>query len=392
MPSFFPNRLFPGLLLTGALLLPCSPGAAQQQVQSAPAVQAIRPPTNPIPAEEASAGVTKFSFIAYGDTRGRRDGVDPQYEHSLVIDAMLRTISSMANGPEPVRFVLQSGDAVVNGRNPRQWNESFVALINRITTEAGLPFFLAAGNHDVTGSANVQAPSRQEGLRNYLSAVAELIPPDGATRRLAGYPTYAFGYGNTFFIAFDSNIAEDSTQFAWVTAQLEGLDRTRYPNIIANFHHPVYSSGPHGGPVIERPTMVLRERWMPLFRRHGVKLLLVGHEHLFEHWVERYRDAGGTQRRLDQIVSGGGGAPLYAYTGEPSLTAYQRADPAARVRVQHLVKPGPDAGDNPYHFVVVHVDGSSIWVEVVGVDWGSGFAPYRSSATILADTAALRMR
>jgi hypothetical protein len=58
---------------------------------------------------------------------------------------MLRTISSMANGPDPVRFVLQSGDAVVNGRNPRQWNTSFVDLINRITTDAGLPFFLAPG-------------------------------------------------------------------------------------------------------------------------------------------------------------------------------------------------------------------------------------------------------
>jgi hypothetical protein len=179
-----------------------------------------------------------------------------------------------------------------------------------------------------------------------------LIPPDGATRRLAGYPTYAFGYGNTSVIAFDSNIAEDSTQFAWVTSQLEGLDRTRYTNIIANFHHPVYSSGPHGGPIVERPTAVLREMWMPLFRRHGVNLLLVGHEHFFEHWVERYVDADGTPGRLDQIVSGGGGAPIYAYVGTPNLVAYQRADPSARVRVEQLVKPGVSAGDNPYHYVV----------------------------------------
>jgi hypothetical protein len=131
---------------------------------------------------------------------------------------------------------------------------------------------------------------------------------------------------------------------------------------------------------------------MPLFRRHNVKLLLVGHEHLFEHWVERYVDSTGTQRRIDQIVSGGGGAPLYAYTGEPSLGDYQRADPAARARVEHLVKPGPDPGDNPYHYVVVHVDGTRMWLDVVGVDWGSRFAPYRSARTTLADTSSRPMR
>ena len=33
---------------------------------------------------------------------------------------MLRTIQQQANGPEPVRFILQSGDAVVNGRPVRE--------------------------------------------------------------------------------------------------------------------------------------------------------------------------------------------------------------------------------------------------------------------------------
>jgi 3',5'-cyclic AMP phosphodiesterase CpdA len=330
--------------------------------------------------------VTRFSFIAYGDTRGRRDGIDTQYEHSLVIESMLQTIARMANGPEPVRFVVQSGDAVVNGRDAKQWNVSFVGLINRITTEAGIPYFLAPGNHDVTSAGDLASPGRQEGLQNYLAAMRDLIPPDGATRRLAGYPTYAFGYGNTFVIALDSNIPEDSTQFAWASAQLAGLDRARYRNVIAFFHHPAFSSGPHGGPTVERPTAVLREKWMPLFRRHGVKLLLTGHEHLFEHWVERWVDARGVPRRMDQIVSGGGGAPLYAYSGEPDLRAYVRADSASRLRVEHLVRPGVEPGDNPYHYLVVHVDGERVWVDVVGVEWGRGYAPYRSARAALTDS------
>ena len=364
-----------------------------QVVQSAAAsdtVLSIAKPKNPLPAEAASASVTRFSFIAYGDTRGRRDGVSEQYEHSLVVESMLRTIKSMENGPEPVRFVLQSGDAVVNGRDPKQWNVSFISLINRLTTIGGVPYYLAPGNHDVTSAAELNAPGRLVGLQNYLRAVGQLIPADGATRRLAGYPTYAFGYGNTFVIAFDSNIAEDSTQLAWVRGQLEGLDRTRFTHVVAFFHHPAYSSGPHGGSIIERPTVGVRANYMPLFRKHNVQMVFTGHEHLFEHFVERYRDAAGQPRRIDQIVSGGGGAPLYTYQGEPDLREYMQASGADSARVTHLVRPSSKAGDNPYHYTVVHVDGARVWLEVIGVDWGAGFAPYQSNRSTLGDSVVRR--
>lgn len=373
-----------GALRASALLLVSTANVAAQTPPAEPVV-AIKPPTNPLPAEAASAGQTRFSFIVYGDTRGRRDGVDPQYEHSLVVESMLRTISTLKEGPDPVRFILQSGDAVVNGRDPKQWNVSFVGLINRLTTEGGVPYFLAPGNHDVTSAADLNNAGRQTGLRNYLQAVAQLIPVDGAARRLNGYPTYAFGYGNTFVLAFDSNIANDSTQYAWIKAQLEGLDRRRYTHVVAAFHHPAFSSGPHGGAIIEGPTAAVRARYMPLFRQHHVELLVTGHEHFFEHWVERYRDASGTRRRIDQIVTGGGGAPLYSYQGEPDLRAYVAAAPSDSVRLQHLVKPGMEPGDNAYHYVVVHVDGPRMWLEVIGVDWGRNYLPYRSARTTLGD-------
>ena len=344
-------------------------------------VVAIRPPATPLPDEAASGNVTRFSFLVYGDTRGRRDGVEPQYEHSLVVESMLRTIASLAEGPDPIRFVLQSGDAVVNGRVAQQWNVSFVPIIDRLTSEGDVPYFLAPGNHDVPSGG------RAEGLGNYLSAVANLIPPEGSPRRLAGYPTYAFGYGNVFVVGLDSNIADDSTQYAWVTTQLQGLDRTRYTHVVAFFHHPAFSSGPHGAARVEAPTAAIRALYMPLFRRYHVELLFVGHEHLFEHWVERYRDEQGTWRRIDQVVTGGGGAPLYAYRGEPDLGEYETAAAADPVRVTHLVRPGMMPGDNPYHYVIVHVDGARTWLEVVGVDWGRGFQPYRSARAVLSDTA-----
>jgi 3',5'-cyclic AMP phosphodiesterase CpdA len=349
-------------------------------------VRAITAPKNALPAEDASAAITRFSFIVYGDTRGRRDGVQEQYEHSLVIDSALATMKRLASTPFPVRFVLQTGDAVVNGGDARQWNKSFVDLINRITTEGGVPYFLAPGNHDVSGAESVEAPSRKEGLRNYLAANANLIPPDGVPRRLGGYPAFAFGYGNAFFIALDSNIANDDKQFEWVKSQLEGLDRKRYRHVVAFFHHPAFSSGPHGGAVVERSAAVLRSRYMPLFRHHRVDILFTGHEHLFEHWVERYEDAEGHKQRLDQIVTGGGGAPLYSYRGEPDTRDYLKTYSAEKVSLDHLVKPGMNPGDNPYHYLLVQVDGDRIRVEVIGVDWGRGFQPYRGSTMELQDT------
>src|SRR5579863_4826502 len=77
-------------------------GAAQQPaLQGAPAavaVTAIASPRVAFSSEAASAGISRFSFLVYGDTRGRRDGTAEQYEHSQVVESMLLTIRQMANG------------------------------------------------------------------------------------------------------------------------------------------------------------------------------------------------------------------------------------------------------------------------------------------------------
>ena len=350
---------------------------ANGRLASCPAdsVVAITAPRPPLLSEVDSKGLTKFTFIAYGDTRGRHDGQQLQAEHQLVIESMLATIKAAASTGDPVRFVLQSGDAVRVGSVTAQWNVSYIPLINRLTTEAGIPYFFSVGNHDVTSGEDLAAPERVTGLCHVFAANARLIPAQGTPHRLTGYPDYGFGFGNSWFIAFDSNIAGDSAQLAWVTSELAALDRKRYPNVIAFFHHPAFSSGPHGGSMVEQQTAELRSMYMPLFRKHHVRLLLAGHEHLFEHWIERYTDATGPHR-MDQIVSGGGGAPLYGYRGEPNLSDYLKAGALEKVAVQHLVRPGINPGDNPFHYLIVHVDGDQFRIEVIGVDWGSAFAPY----------------
>jgi hypothetical protein len=125
---------------------------------------------------------------------------------------------------------------------------------------------------------------------------------------------------------------------------------------------------------VEAQTVALRALYMPLFRKHHVRLLVTGHDHLYDHFVERYDDEG-VAYRMDTIVTGGGGAPTYTYVGEPDLRAYLAGNAAANVKVEHLMKPGTTIAENPHHFVAVTVDGDNLSLEVIGTS-PAPYTPY----------------
>ena len=64
-------------------------------------------------------------------------------------------------------------------------------------------------------------------------------------------------------------------------------------------------------------------------------------------------------------------------------TTSGRQQPACGGRAPRT--PVVDPGGNPFHYVVVHVDGAQISLEVIGVDWGRGFAPYQRNTITLPD-------
>ena len=75
------------------------------------------------------------------------------------------------------------------------------------------------------------------------------------------------------FFALDSNYIDDK-QLDWLDKQLadSGSDWK-----ICFFHHPPYSSGEtHGSAVLQR------EKLEPVFVKHGVNVVLSGHEHFYE--------------------------------------------------------------------------------------------------------------
>jgi Calcineurin-like phosphoesterase len=337
-----------------------STGAALPPV--AESVRAIGPPAQLLPPEDATRDLDKVSFIVYGDTRGgATDGQVVHPVHSELMERIITLAQTRANSERAIRFVLQTGDAVLRGSDARMWNVSYTPVIERLTIGAGIPYFLTLGNHDVLAGRGGGANGREISLR----AMANLYPPIGSARRLGDTAAYAFGIGPLFVLSIDSNVADDPAQLAWASAQLASLNRKRFKTVAAFLHHAPYSSGPHGA-VLEPQTLAVRSLWMPLLRKHHVRLLLAGHEHFYERWRETYRDAGRTYR-MDIVVTGGGGAPSYSYRGEPDLGPYLAAGAASQVRVEHLVKPGLTNDDNPHHFVVFDIDRDDIEEEVVSL-------------------------
>jgi len=106
------------------------------------------------------------------------------------------------------------------------------------------------------------------------------------------YYTRRLGDGVQLFFLDSNRITAGET--AWLERQLSESTATWK---IALFHHPPYSCGEHAG-----NTGVVRS-WVPLFERHGVQLVLSGHDHDYQ----RFQPRNG----VTYVVDGGGGASLY---------------------------------------------------------------------------------
>jgi len=133
---------------------------------------------------------------------------------------------------------------------------------------AGLPWRATWGNHDLGGNST-------------------------ATRLASPRRWYSFTQGPVRVIVLDGNQPSSSAQLAFLRRTLE---RTSEPVRIVTIHQPPYTAGLH------EPSTTQQRLMVPLFRKHGVSLVLSGHNHSYERIV-----TGG----VTYIVSGGGGAQVY---------------------------------------------------------------------------------
>jgi calcineurin-like phosphoesterase family protein len=146
------------------------------------------------------------------------------------------------------------------------------------------------GNHDYQTAA----------AAGYFDYFGDRAGPD---RR--GY--YSFDVGAWHLISLNSNIpaTPGSAQDLWLRTDLSAnLDKRC---VLAYWHHPVFSSGPHGND----PTMA--GIWQTLYD-FSADVVLVGHDHDYERFGPQ--DAAGradAARGLRSFVVGTGGASPYAF-------------------------------------------------------------------------------
>jgi predicted MPP superfamily phosphohydrolase len=147
-------------------------------------------------------------------------------------------------------FAVLLGDNLYGSENPRDYNRKFEVPYKPLL-DAGVKFYAALGNHDDPGQRNYKL-FNMNGERYYTFKPSLTAP--------------------VRFFVLDSNYM-DPKQLEWLEKELAGSGSDWK---IAMFHHPMYASGMHGSDEI------LRGHLEPLFVKHGVNVVLTGHEHFYE--------------------------------------------------------------------------------------------------------------
>jgi len=213
----------------------------------------------------AKAESAPFSFLYFGDAQN-----SAKSHFSRAIREAHRELARPA-------LALHAGDLVNlrEGIHDDEWGEWFAAgsFLHAMT-----PQLVVAGNHE---HISVYPPGEEPSDDNEIRVLSPqfaaqfTVPGNGP----AGFENtvYAVRYQNTLFVALDSTQALDSAESAAIQAdwldQLLTADNSDW--VIVSHHHPLFSVSQG------RDNPVLREYWKPVYDRHGVDLVLQGHDHTY---------------------------------------------------------------------------------------------------------------
>lgn len=200
------------------------------------------------PVRTAAAKPGPLTFLYFGDVQ-------------LGIYSMWSRVVRQAYSMAPdARFMVYAGDLINRNGVDEEWGEWHQAAgwINRV-----VPSFPSPGNHEY-GRASDNGRKLTPNWRPQFT-----LPTNGvAGLEETNYYTDIQGLR---MIALNSNLKQKE--------QAEWLDKllANNPNrwTVVVFHHPIYSTK-RG-----RDNAELRELWQPVFNKHGVDLVLEGHDHIY---------------------------------------------------------------------------------------------------------------
>jgi tartrate-resistant acid phosphatase type 5 len=319
---------------------------------------AWRPPDQRLRTHAAGSDPDPVTFLALGDFGvGIASGADGVRQL-----AVARTMQRLADAVD-VRFVGGLGDSIYHGPGGPQdatgavdedWWLTFFQPYRYLFDH--LAFYPTAGNHD---SSDTEASDDREQLEDNLYLRARFGPREEAGRASIDPGLfYRLRVGALLeLVCVDTTWgAERGLHWFDEPGQRGWLERTLHRSDaiwqVPFSHHPAYCAGPHHRSMPEQLA-----RLVPLYRRSGVRLLLHGHEHNFQH---------GDVDDLQYVVSGAGGK---LDGREP--TRFAEAGTVSWAAVPHclLVQVRPDrvvivpygptpAGGQPTPVVRRHPDGT----------------------------------
>jgi 3',5'-cyclic AMP phosphodiesterase CpdA len=204
----------------------------------------------------------------------------------------------------PFEFVIMTGDNLYGSERPGDYEKKF-SIPYKPIIDAGVKFYASLGNHD--DAAQIQYKLFNMEGRKYYS-----FKPKPGVR----------------FFAIDSNYV-DAKQLEWLGKDLtaSGSDWK-----IAFFHHPLYSSGAtHGSADAQR------ELLEPIFLKHGVNVVIAGHEHFYERLKP--------QKGVEYFILGSSAKLRKGDLRKSAMTAY--------------------GNDSDYAFMLIEIDGDDLHFQTI---------------------------
>lgn len=247
----------------------------------------------------ADANSKDFQFLYYGDAQIGLDSTWPE----VVRQAEAKAPNSIGS--------VHAGDLINTGSNENEWLNWFSGMTKSAATTN---IMAAPGNHEYSGDkklaawkANFEYPHNNPDTET-IGKMADLAVGDtDVARQYAAYfahwadfaaeTVYFTDYQDTRFITINATrdtafLTPDnlqacagaecpSTQVARLWTEFQGawldnvLETSKSKWNVVTFHQPVFSTS------AGRNEPILREVWVPIFEKHNIDLVLMGHDHTY---------------------------------------------------------------------------------------------------------------
>jgi 3',5'-cyclic AMP phosphodiesterase CpdA len=211
----------------------------------------------------APADAAPFSFFIVSDTRAGAEVASQISEEMIALD------------PDAA-FVIHAGDMVIDQHSQESWQADWWSPLSDLLLHFSI--YPVMGNHE---EGSVWYP------RYFSSLGGQGI-------------NYSFNWGRVHFAVLDVNEESFLTGelLAWLTSDLK---EHQDADFIAVCHHlPAYASTPDG----DSGTGFIQEKLVPLYEQYGVKLVLSGDVHCYQHNLKN---------NIHYLISAGGGSRLYEH-------------------------------------------------------------------------------